>query len=506
MLPLGLVAALGQQVHAAHQVARVEVLRVDPRQQRHVVVLRAERHLHLARAAPVHLRQQPADEIGHQVRPQRPGGAEIAEHPDHVRHAREHHAAVGHGLVEGQRLAVDLEGDVAQHVEVKAGGGDDQVRLQLLAGLEQDALLREALDLAGDDARRSLGHRVEQVAVRHIGQALVPGAVARREVRGDVVVGADDAPHLAQQLGRHLVGLGHAALRQPRLLEEDLAAHDLMHPGLVHRELAQLVGDVDAVAPDAEPGGRALQHGHMRGPPGHGGHHRRRRRARADDDDPLARVVQVLGPGLRMDDLPLELGHAGPFGRVALGVAVVALAHVEEGRGEAPARARRAVRCFQCPELRRPVPGGAMDGVLVADVRGEAVVLDHLAQVFQDFRRARDRRADPGLEAVAEGVEVAVRADAGVFVRPPGAAEARLAFQHDEALAWHLRRQVVGGADARDAGADDQHVEMLGLGLCVRLVQQGGVRHGRASLDVSCVQGYQGRRAAARAGRMRCVR
>src|SRR4051812_47855517 len=40
VLPVRPVAALRQQVHAAHQIAGVEVLRVDPRQERHVAVFR----------------------------------------------------------------------------------------------------------------------------------------------------------------------------------------------------------------------------------------------------------------------------------------------------------------------------------------------------------------------------------------------------------------------------------------------------------------------------------
>ena len=43
---------------------------------------------------------------------------------------------------------------------------------------------------------------------------------------------------------------------------------------------------------------------------------------------------------------------------------------------------------------------------------------------------------------------------------PPGAAEALLRLQHDEARARALRAQVVGAADPGDAGADDEHVEI----------------------------------------------
>ena len=69
------------------------------------------------------------------------------------------------------------------------------------------------------------------------------------------------------------------------------------------------------------------------------------------------------------------------------------------------------------------------DLVPVADMPAEVVLVDDLAHVVQDLGCGRDRRAGPGLEAIAEGVEVAVRADARIAVRDPGAAEALLRFE-----------------------------------------------------------------------------
>src|SRR6185437_9170741 len=114
----------------------------------------------------------------------------------------------------------------------------------------------------------------------------------------------------------------------------------------------------------------------------------------------------------------------------------------------------------------------------VADMRAEAVFLDDLTHVFQDLGGRRDGRAGPGLEAIAEGVEVAVRPDARIFVRDPGAAEALLRFQHDEAGARALGGEVVGPTHTGDAGADDQDIEMFGgLPRC-RLCQGGCIGHG----------------------------
>ena len=58
-----------------------------------------------------------------------------------------------------------------------------EVGLELLAGAQPDARLGERLDLVGDDRRAPVLQRLEQIAVRHQAEALVPRVVARREVR-----------------------------------------------------------------------------------------------------------------------------------------------------------------------------------------------------------------------------------------------------------------------------------------------------------------------------------
>lgn len=161
----------------------------------------------------------------------------------------------------------------------------------------------------------------------------------------------------------------------------------------------------------------------MGGAIGHRRHQRGGRGARADHHHPLAADVEVVGPFLRVDDAALEIGQARPFRRVAALVAVVALAHPEEAGGEADRLAVLGPDGVDRPEILRAGPGGGRDRMAVADMAGEVVLGDHLAHVAQDFLGGRDRRPGPGLEAIAEGVEVAVGADAGVAVRAPGAAE-----------------------------------------------------------------------------------
>jgi hypothetical protein len=51
-------------------------------------------------------------------------------------------------------------------------------------------------------------------------------------------------------------------------------------------------------------------------------------------------------------------------------------------------------------------------------------------------------------------------------VGTPRTAEIFLAFKNDEAGTRKLLCEVVGATDSRDASADDQHVEVLGLNWC----------------------------------------
>ncbi len=64
------------------------------------------------------------------------------------------------------------------------------------------------------------------------------------------------------------------------------------------------------------------------------GHERHRGGAAADHDDPLAGVVEVLGPGLGVDERALEASMPGEVGQVAVVVAVVAAAREEEAARE----------------------------------------------------------------------------------------------------------------------------------------------------------------------------
>src|SRR5262249_6913916 len=189
-------------------------------------------------------------------------------------------------------------------------------------------------------------------------------------------------------------------------------------------------------------------------------------RARADHDHVLARIVEIVWPGLRMYDAAAETGHTRPLGRIALGVPVVTLAHPQEIRREPEHLAGFELAGFDRPQLVGTRPTRGIDPMLIADMSGKAVLLDHLAHIFENFRGGRDRCTCPRLEAISEGVEGAIRPDARVAVSKPGSAETAVRFERDKTRVRTLLGQVVRSAPPGNSGPDDQHVEMFGCCLC----------------------------------------
>src|SRR5579871_7034700 len=143
-----------------------------------------------------------------------------------------------------------------------------------------------------------------------------------------------------------------------------------------------------------------------------------------------------------MHDPALERFQAFPLRRMAPLVAVIALAHPEEIAGERDGLAGIGALADERPEIVLARPRRRLDLVPIPDVPAEIVLRNHIAHVAQDFTGRRDRCPRPGLEAVAEGVEVAVGADAGIAMREPGPAEILECIDHHEPRAGTLLRQV----------------------------------------------------------------
>ena len=157
---------------------------------------------------------------------------------------------------------------------------------------------------------------------------------------------------------------------------------------------------------------------------------RRRGGARADYDNILACVVEILWPILRVNDLALVVRHPNPFRRVAPRVPVIALAHPEEIGGEPETFAGIRPARLERPKILAARPACRRDLVTITDVAAEIVLVDDFAHVAEDLGSRGDWRTGPWLEAIAEGVEVAVGADAGIAMRGPCAAKGLLSLEH----------------------------------------------------------------------------
>ena len=415
-------------------------------------------------AAAVHVVDQAADIFAGQVAFQRPRRVGVAERRGHVGHVGIHHALVGQLARKIDGAAVDVDLEAAEHLQIEPGRGDDDVGVELAAVLQPDAFLSETVDLGGHDRSALVPDRLEQVAVRHQAQPLVPGIVARREMGGHVVVGTERHPDAAED---HLLDLGRLAARE---LEEEHAPEHVAPAdhliGEFGRQLRpQFVGDGILRRPRHHIGRRALQHGDVAGGLGHLRHQRHRRRARTDHHHALARIVDIVGPFLRMHDTAGEIRRARKFRRVAFLVSVVARTHEQEVAGEAHDLGRalaRAALGLHGPARVRRRPRRPLDPVVIADLLVDAVLGRGLADVVQDPRPVGDRLGlDPRLERIAEREHVGVGADAGIAKQVPGAADGVAALEDDVALAGTFLLQVEARADSGQAGADDQHVEMF---------------------------------------------
>ena len=236
-----------------------------------------------------------------------------------------------------------------------------------------------------------------------------------------------------------------------------------MRPVRGHVEAFQRRGELVLARRGEEVGRGPLHHRHVRGAFGNRRDQRRGRRPRADHDDPLPGQVEVLRPLLRVHQQPLVALEALPAGPVRLVVVVVAGAQQQEPGGVPQQLAGVAPGDVHGPAPGRGRPARRGDAVPAADVRCEAVLGDDLVEVVEDRRARRDRRAAPRLEPVAVGVQVAVGADPGVAVRPPGPAVTVACLKDDEAPAGEPLPQVVRGADPGDSRPDDEEVDLPGV-------------------------------------------
>src|SRR5882757_4017506 len=210
-------------------------------------------------------------------------------------------------------------------------------------------------------------------------------------------------------------------------------------------------------------GGRTLQHGHLRSLLGQRRDQRHRRSAAADDHHLLALVVEILGPVLWMNNRALELVEAGEVWGVALVVVVVAGPEEEEAA---------AVGLFgpvllggDGPGVVRGVPVRRADVGAEPDVLIDAVLVRGGVQVLPDVLAVgHPFWAGPRLPREAQGEDAAVRAHARVAEQVPGAADLLAALQDDVAGSGIALGDAVSRAQAREARADDDDVNVCRFG------------------------------------------
>ena len=110
---------------------------------------------------------------------------------------------------------------------------------------------------------------------------------------------------------------------------------------------------------------------------------------------------------------------------------------------------------------------------------GQIIVFDDLVQVVEDLVRIGDGIVgSPGLELIAEGVQVGVRPDARVAEQVPGAADGGTAVDDGKTSARLLGHQVVAQPDSGDPGADDQHIDVAAQRLRGATLVERGDGHG----------------------------
>ena len=152
-----------------------------------------------------HVRQQLCRCTRGDVGAQRPRRIRVAHAPEQVGHVFEHVRLVDETLGGIDLFAVHADRGPAQRLQLQARGGDDDVGVEMPAGLERDTGGVEMVDVVGDHVGAAGADGVVEVGVGDQAHPLIPGVVARLEVDVDGVPGGQAADRLAPQQRPHQV-------------------------------------------------------------------------------------------------------------------------------------------------------------------------------------------------------------------------------------------------------------------------------------------------------------
>lgn len=155
----------GKKVQHTLHVAGRKV--INPQAWLHIGIFRAQARRASSRAGRVHMLEQSADVLGNQISSQGPGCIDVSEGDHQIWHIREHQAFIGPGIGKFYRLPVDTELHATQHFQIEPGGGDNDIGLQLPAGLQSHTLLGEGVNMIRHHFHLTGPDRLEQVTVRY---------------------------------------------------------------------------------------------------------------------------------------------------------------------------------------------------------------------------------------------------------------------------------------------------------------------------------------------------
>ena len=184
-------------------------------------------------------------------------------------------------------------------------------------------------------------------------------------------------------------------------------------------------------------------------------------RARTNDENSLVLVVEILGPRLRVNDESLVRLHVGPLRRVPMRMLVVALTHPDKVGGHFEDFIGVEISHAHGPQIGLARPLGALDTMAVVNVLFQIVLIQDFTEISTNLIGGGNGAAGPRLEAIPEGVEIAVGTNTGISVHVPGAAEALVRFVDCECRSRPLRLQVIRRTDSGNSCADDQDINML---------------------------------------------
>ncbi len=189
-----------------------------------------------------------------------PGRVGVAEDEGEVGNVLQHCAFPDEFVGDRDGRVVDAQFGVAAKLDFQAGGGDDDVGVQVSAVAEFDACFCDGVDLTGDHVAFPRSQGFEEVSARRDAHSLLPGKIGRDEIGvhlqvwGEFFLGGV-LQHFAEEVGE-----------QTAEVEEDGAEEDHAPSDQLVRPVGGqpfLEEDVDVFDDwrSEEIAGRALEHG-----------------------------------------------------------------------------------------------------------------------------------------------------------------------------------------------------------------------------------------------------